>query len=177
MPPAATAPHRPATRRSTRTSRARPHRHRCRGPLPLHHHPARRVPLAQPLQRLAPGAHPLLALRQCVPHAHGDPDVLPGDPLLPYDPMFTCIENEAARNRMVSVFDWESTIPSRRSATASTSCCAAAKKRRWRRCHEPVRDRQPDRRPLSAHRARLAEHARHRRQGITGERASWCRGA
>ena len=35
----------------------------------------------------------------------------PGDPLLPYDPMFTCIENEAARNRLVSVFDWESTIP------------------------------------------------------------------
>ena len=35
----------------------------------------------------------------------------PGDPLLPYDPMFTCIENEAARNRMISAFDWESTIP------------------------------------------------------------------
>jgi protocatechuate 3,4-dioxygenase beta subunit len=35
----------------------------------------------------------------------------PGDPLLPYDPMFTCIENEGARNRLVSVFDWESTIP------------------------------------------------------------------
>src|SRR5688572_15007020 len=35
----------------------------------------------------------------------------PGDPLLAYDPMFTCIENEAARNRLVSAFDWESTIP------------------------------------------------------------------
>jgi protocatechuate 3,4-dioxygenase beta subunit len=35
----------------------------------------------------------------------------PGDPLLPYDPMFTCIANEAARNRLVSVFDWETTIP------------------------------------------------------------------
>lgn len=35
----------------------------------------------------------------------------PGDPLLPYDPMFTSVENEAARNRLVSVFDWESTIP------------------------------------------------------------------
>jgi protocatechuate 3,4-dioxygenase, beta subunit len=35
----------------------------------------------------------------------------PGDPLLPYDPMFTCIANEAARNRLVSVLDWESTIP------------------------------------------------------------------
>jgi protocatechuate 3,4-dioxygenase beta subunit len=35
----------------------------------------------------------------------------PGDPLLPYDPMFTCIADERARNRLVSVFDWESTIP------------------------------------------------------------------
>jgi protocatechuate 3,4-dioxygenase beta subunit len=35
----------------------------------------------------------------------------PGDPLLPYDPMFTCIENEAARNRLISIFDWENTIP------------------------------------------------------------------
>ena len=35
----------------------------------------------------------------------------PGDPLLPYDPMFCSVENEAARNRLVSVFDWESTLP------------------------------------------------------------------
>ena len=35
----------------------------------------------------------------------------PGDPLLAYDPMFTCIPNEAARNRLVSELDWESTIP------------------------------------------------------------------
>jgi protocatechuate 3,4-dioxygenase beta subunit len=35
----------------------------------------------------------------------------PGDPLLPYDPMFTCIASESARNRLVSVFDWETTIP------------------------------------------------------------------
>ena len=35
----------------------------------------------------------------------------PGDPLLPYDPMFLSVENEAARNRLVSVFDWETTIP------------------------------------------------------------------
>ena len=25
--------------------------------------------------------------------------------------MFNCIENEAARNRLISVFDWETTIP------------------------------------------------------------------
>ena len=35
----------------------------------------------------------------------------PGDPLLAYDPMFSCIRNEAARNRLVAVFDWETTIP------------------------------------------------------------------
>ncbi|MGH8631131.1 MAG: protocatechuate 3,4-dioxygenase subunit beta, partial [Burkholderiales bacterium] len=35
----------------------------------------------------------------------------PGDALLPYDPMFTCIANEAGRNRLISAFDWETTIP------------------------------------------------------------------
>ena len=35
----------------------------------------------------------------------------PGDPLLAYDPMFSCIANEGARNRLVSLFDWETTIP------------------------------------------------------------------
>jgi protocatechuate 3,4-dioxygenase beta subunit len=35
----------------------------------------------------------------------------PGDPLLPYDPMFTCVPDEAARNRLISVFDWEATVP------------------------------------------------------------------
>ncbi|MFN2646707.1 MAG: protocatechuate 3,4-dioxygenase subunit beta [Burkholderiales bacterium] len=35
----------------------------------------------------------------------------PGDPLLDYDPMFTCVEDEKARQRLVSVFDWGNTIP------------------------------------------------------------------
>ena len=35
----------------------------------------------------------------------------PGDPLLDYDPMFTCVADEKARNRLVSVFDWETTMP------------------------------------------------------------------
>jgi protocatechuate 3,4-dioxygenase, beta subunit len=35
----------------------------------------------------------------------------PGDPLLEYDPMYTSIPNERARRRLVSVFDWETTIP------------------------------------------------------------------
>ena len=35
----------------------------------------------------------------------------PGDPLLDYDPMLACIPDERARQRLVSVFDWETTIP------------------------------------------------------------------
>ena len=36
----------------------------------------------------------------------------PGDPLLPFDPIFNCTADERARNRLISVFDWETTIPS-----------------------------------------------------------------
>lgn len=35
----------------------------------------------------------------------------PGDPLLAYDPIFNCIADEHARNRLISIFDWDSTIP------------------------------------------------------------------
>jgi protocatechuate 3,4-dioxygenase beta subunit len=35
----------------------------------------------------------------------------PGDPLLDYDPMFTCVSDEKARNRLVSALDWETTLP------------------------------------------------------------------
>jgi protocatechuate 3,4-dioxygenase beta subunit len=35
----------------------------------------------------------------------------PGDPLLPYDPLFNSTADEKARNRLISVFDWETTIP------------------------------------------------------------------
>src|SRR5882724_9372862 len=35
----------------------------------------------------------------------------PGDPLLAFDPMYNCIANEAARVRLVGIFDWEHTIP------------------------------------------------------------------
>jgi protocatechuate 3,4-dioxygenase beta subunit len=35
----------------------------------------------------------------------------PGDPLLEYDPMFTCVPDEKARNRLISTFDWETTMP------------------------------------------------------------------
>jgi protocatechuate 3,4-dioxygenase, beta subunit len=35
----------------------------------------------------------------------------PGDPLIPYDPIFNCTADEKARNRLISVFDWETTKP------------------------------------------------------------------
>ena len=35
----------------------------------------------------------------------------PGDPLLPYDPMLTGIQDEKARARLVADFDWERTVP------------------------------------------------------------------
>ncbi|HJX94172.1 MAG TPA: protocatechuate 3,4-dioxygenase subunit beta [Candidatus Acidoferrum sp.] len=35
-----------------------------------------------------------------------------GDPLISFDPIFNCTEDEKARNRLISQFDWETTIPS-----------------------------------------------------------------
>jgi protocatechuate 3,4-dioxygenase beta subunit len=35
----------------------------------------------------------------------------PGDPLIPHDPIFNCTADETARQRLVSAFDWPTTIP------------------------------------------------------------------
>lgn len=35
----------------------------------------------------------------------------PGDPLLPFDPIFNSVSLEAARNRLISSFDWATTTP------------------------------------------------------------------
>jgi len=35
----------------------------------------------------------------------------PGDPLLPYDPIYNCISDVRAKQRLISVFDWENTRP------------------------------------------------------------------
>ena len=35
----------------------------------------------------------------------------PGDPLMDNDPIFKCTADEAARNRLVSTFDWQTTMP------------------------------------------------------------------
>jgi protocatechuate 3,4-dioxygenase beta subunit len=34
----------------------------------------------------------------------------PGDALLPFDPIFNCTADDAARNRLISIFDWETTV-------------------------------------------------------------------
>lgn len=35
----------------------------------------------------------------------------PGDSLLAHDPIFNCVADENARNRLISTFDWDTTIP------------------------------------------------------------------
>ena len=35
----------------------------------------------------------------------------PGDPLLPFDPIYNCISDEQAKQRLISSFDWENTSP------------------------------------------------------------------
>ena len=35
----------------------------------------------------------------------------PGDPLLEFDPIFQCIPDTKARNRLVATLDWETTVP------------------------------------------------------------------
>ena len=35
----------------------------------------------------------------------------PGDPLLAYDPIYNCIPDEKAKQRLISEFDWENTSP------------------------------------------------------------------
>ncbi|MBV8031044.1 MAG: protocatechuate 3,4-dioxygenase subunit beta [Betaproteobacteria bacterium] len=35
----------------------------------------------------------------------------PGDPLLAYDPMYTSVADDNARKRLISTFDWETTVP------------------------------------------------------------------
>jgi protocatechuate 3,4-dioxygenase beta subunit len=35
----------------------------------------------------------------------------PGDPLLPFDPIFNSVADERSRNRLISAFDWETTVP------------------------------------------------------------------
>ena len=35
----------------------------------------------------------------------------PGDPLLPFDPIFNSVRSKTARERLIALFDWETTVP------------------------------------------------------------------
>ena len=35
----------------------------------------------------------------------------PGDPLLPFDPIFNCVPDAKARDRLIAALDWETTQP------------------------------------------------------------------
>ena len=125
---------RPAPRAArSRILRRRARRHRRRGPIPLHHHQAGRLSLAEPPQRLAPRAHPLLAVRAVVPDAARDPDVFPGRsaPCPRSDVQLIPDENARAAHDVARSTS-TSPSPNGRSATVSTSCCAAAARRRWK---------------------------------------------
>ena len=72
-------PSRRPARRAARSQllRRRPRARRCRGPLPVHHHQARRLSVEEPPQCVAAGAHPFLAVRAGLRHAPDHPDVFP----------------------------------------------------------------------------------------------------
>jgi protocatechuate 3,4-dioxygenase, beta subunit len=63
-------------------------RDRRRGSLRVHHDQAGPVPVGQPLQRLAPGAHPLLADGRAFAQRLVTQMYFPGDPFFEYDPIF-----------------------------------------------------------------------------------------
>ena len=35
----------------------------------------------------------------------------PGDPLLPFDPIFNSVSDRTARERLIALFDWDTTVP------------------------------------------------------------------
>ena len=89
----------------------RPLPDRRRRRLPLRHREAGRVPVAQPPERVASRAHPLLAVRAGVPDRLVTQMYFPGDPLFPFDPIFNSIRDERARERLVSTFELDLTEP------------------------------------------------------------------
>ena len=112
---------------------ARANADRRRGPLPLRVDPTRRVPLAQPLQRMAAGAHPFLAVRPGIRDAARDADVFPGRSAAR---LRSDVHQHPGRTRAqaprLELRLGDDDSRRRRSATGSTSSCAAATKPRWK---------------------------------------------
>ena len=58
-----------------------------------------------------PSAHTFFAVRAGVRHSTGDADVFSGRSVAGARPDFNCVSDANARNRLISVFDWDLTIP------------------------------------------------------------------
>ena len=142
-PPAATGT--PATagrRRSTRTSPASAAPSPTRRALPVRHGPARRVPVGQPRQRLAPAHIHFSLFGRAFTQRLVTQMYFPDDPLFGLDPIFNSVPDQRARARLVSSFDHPRPNRRGRSATGSTSCCAAG--------GDPVRGRRVTTSPTHA---------------------------
>ena len=137
--------------------------------LPLRHDPARRLPVGQPRQRLAPRAHPLQPVRARVHAAARDADVLPGRPAVLPGPDVQLGRRPRPEGRAAD--DQRASTTSRprssgRSRSAGTSCCAARRPRRPRsRTHDA---RLADRRPVPLDRAAVAGRPGRRARGHAG---------
>jgi protocatechuate 3,4-dioxygenase beta subunit len=150
--------------------RRRPHPDRRRGPLPRRHDQPGAYPWGNHDNAWRP-AHihfslfgPAFATRLVTQM------YFPGDPLLAADPIFNCTADETARGRLVSAFDWETTLPGHAlgyrfdmilSGPDATPMEARARARR----HDL-----PDRRAVLLDRARLAAARRSRARRRRGER-------
>ena len=89
--------------------RRRPLPDRRRRRLPVHHDQAGALPVEEPPQRLAAGAHPLLAVRHRVHPADDHPDVLPGRPAVRARPDLPGDRRPGARDRLVAAYDHDVT--------------------------------------------------------------------
>ena len=157
---------------ATPSRAARPELHRLwpradrrRRALPVHDDQAGRLPVAEPSERVAARAHPLLGLRAGVHAAAGDADVLPRRPALRRRPDLQSIRDPKARELMVSPSTGRRRRPSGRSATASTSCSAGGRRPRSRRECAP----RPRRRPSGRSSRRALRRRRDELVGRTAE--------
>ena len=115
--------------------------HRRRRVIPLRVDQARRLSVAEPPQRLAAGAHPLLAVRAGVRAATGDADVLPGRSAAAVRPDLQLGAGRSSDGNAWSRSSiWRTPSPSGRWRIGSTSSCAAERRRRSRPSRTTERD-------------------------------------
>ena len=86
-------------------------RHRRRRPLPLRHDQARRLSLGQPHNAWRPNHIHLSLFGPTFATRLVTQMYFPGDPLLPLDPIFNGVPDEAARERLISAFSLDVTEP------------------------------------------------------------------